>query len=241
MRPIKVIYYSIFILLFITPASLWGQDLHDRDFSDTTHIEQKSFSKEKVESLKSKRDFTYDVENRKSEGFVDSIKNFLSYILYLIFRNIDLSPDSPWTIAVYILGAGLIVYLIIWFNKSDSMWVFSRNRGNIQEYEIENEDIHSINYEKEIETALSNKQFRAAIRLLYLRSLRDLSEAHKIEWSDGKTNYDYYLEIENSAMRNAFADLSLQFNYVWYGNYTPSMEIFRHAEEKYQTLKKQLE
>ena len=220
---------------------MWGQKSGFQEFADTTHVEQKSFNLDKVESLKSEKDFIYDVEKRKSDGILGNIKDFLALLIYLLFKNMDLSPDSPWAIVIYILGAALVVYLIIWLNKSDSMWVFSRNRGNIQDYEIKHEDIHSINYEEEIQFALKNKQYRAAIRLLYLRSLRDLSEANKIKWSDGKTNYDYFLEIESGEMRNAFADLSMQFNYVWYGNYTPNMEIYSHAEEKYKTLKKQLE
>lgn len=65
--------------------------------------------------------------------------------------------------------------------------------------------------------ALEKKDFKTAIRILYLMILKDLSLQGKIEWKREKTNSQYVREMRGKEGFREFRDLTRSFEYVWYG------------------------
>jgi archaellum biogenesis ATPase FlaH len=81
------------------------------------------------------------------------------------------------------------------------------------------DNIQEINFEKLIHDAIGKKQFRLAVRLSYLLLLKELSIKDLIAWSPEKTNYEYLKEIKSNDIRDQFAQNSLMYEYVWYGDF----------------------
>ena len=65
------------------------------------------------------------------------------------------------------------------------------------------------------------------MRLLYLQTLKQLSDANHIDWQPSKTPSQYVREYGNKA----FAELSSHFVRVRYGNFEATEELFQEMKE----------
>lgn len=80
------------------------------------------------------------------------------------------------------------------------------------------ENLEETDLERFKREALEKKDFKTAIRILYLMILKDLSIQNKIEWKREKTNSRYVREMRGKEGFNEFRDLTRSFEYVWYGD-----------------------
>ncbi len=99
----------------------------------------------------------------------------------------------------------------------------------------ENTSIESI--EDLINKAERSDEYRLAIRLHYLKSLRMLDTAKAINWRSGKTNHDYLLEIKDNNLKEKFDDLSYIYEYSWYGQFEiNSLEQYHKLRDPFHSL-----
>ena len=73
-------------------------------------------------------------------------------------------------------------------------------------------------YEKLLQTALQQGDYRMIIRMRYLIVLKTLDERKKIKLETGKTNRSYARELKGS-LKEPFTQLVRLFEKSWYGNY----------------------
>jgi len=74
-------------------------------------------------------------------------------------------------------------------------------------------------FDKMIRQATEAGNFRLAVRYQYLKSLHALALQQRISMAADKTNYQYVQEIANAGLRNDFASLTLNYEYIWYGEF----------------------
>jgi hypothetical protein len=90
-------------------------------------------------------------------------------------RKYNKLSDQSWFQGMlwFIVIGGFLAFVIMYL-VNRNVQLFRRPGKNIPtgEEEVETEDIFSINYQKEIDKAAANKNYRLAIRLMFLRSLR---------------------------------------------------------------------
>ncbi len=65
--------------------------------------------------------------------------------------------------------------------------------------------------------ALTNKNYRVAIRLYYLMIIKELSAKNLIKWKLDKTNRDYLSEMSSHTSFPDFRSITRTFDKVWYG------------------------
>jgi hypothetical protein len=104
---------------------------------------------------------------------------------------------------------------------------------NIKEEHIENIDLDQF-----IKDALAQRDYRMAIRYMYLRTLKQLSWHQLIEWHFDKTNSDYYREIENPSIKENFKKVSYLYDYVWYGEFPLDENGYQSAVKDFDSLTK---
>ena len=75
------------------------------------------------------------------------------------------------------------------------------------------------------------------MRLLYLRSLKQLSDNGLINWQINKTNTDYISEIADNTQREAFKQLTLQFEYAWYGDFLINGDNYKRINQLFGNFK----
>jgi len=119
--------------------------------------------------------------------------------------------------------------------------VFRRKSLNAEvPYHESLENIHEINFDDELERAINQHNYRLAVRLLYLKCLKQLSDAELIRWQIDKTNNAYITELNNPAQREVFKTLTLQFEYAWYGEFPIDAAVFKNINALFMDFKKSI-
>ena len=97
--------------------------------------------------------------------------------------------------------------------------------------EVEEEVITSeSDLESLIKQALQAGNYRLAVRYKYLQTLYKLAAKKMVELAVDKTNYQYVREISNQNYQNDFAALTLNYEYVWYGEFEIEANIYKRIE-----------
>ena len=86
-----------------------------------------------------------------------------------------------------------------------------------KEEELATEDIFAINYQKEIDKAAQQGNYRLAVRLLFLRILKNLSQKNIIRYTQDKTNLDYLVQLHATRYYSDFFRITRNYEYSWYG------------------------
>lgn len=137
-----------------------------------------------------------------------------------------------WALAFVFIG--FIIYKLF-FGEN----FFTRNRSykNISDTPKEENSISdSSAYDRLIAQAAINKNYRLAIRYLYLQTLQKLTSSGLLQFSPDKTNYQYVAELEGKPYQNDFAALTLHYEYVWYGRFDLSEEMYNRLVAGYKSF-----
>ncbi|QNE40331.1 DUF4129 domain-containing protein [Hymenobacter sp. NBH84] len=146
-----------------------------------------------------------------------------------------------WRYVFYALFLGALVFVILKLLQVDITGAFGRNpRRAALAYDTEAEDIHALDFPTLLAEAETAGNYRLAVRLGYLQALKQLTDAGHLEWQPDKTNLTYEHELPAGPLRTAFAEVSRQFEYVWYGELTLTPEHYAHTRGSRQALLAQL-
>ena len=95
-------------------------------------------------------------------------------------------------------------------------------------------------YNMLIKAAEVEKDFNLATRYLYLQTLRRLGDRDLIQFSADKTNYAYVKELTGKPYQQAFASLTLNYEYVWYGKFSISENRYVQLKEEFISFNKKM-
>lgn len=228
--------YVFFIILF---TCLFGQSGRLSAFhqiaDDTTHIDQKSFNNTQLEAFKADKDFQYKELSQAGLSWWDRFKLMIGLWLSQLF---SAGGGSPFLkILIYTLCALAVIYVVLKLLKIDIRHIFYRSaRKSRLQYHSIDDDIHAMDFDTLIKQAVSNNNFREAVRLIYLAALKQLSDHDHLHWKIGKTNHEYMDELSGTAFKEEFDQLSYYFEYSWYGQFTVSRTLYADVSKKYQSL-----
>jgi hypothetical protein len=143
---------------------------------------------------------------------------------------------------VWFLIVGSFVAILIWFLASSNIQLFRRRAVVIEDQEevLSEEDIFNLNYEKEIQKAVAAQNYRLAVRLWYLRILKEMADKNLIQYKHEKTNQDYLNQLYESAYYRDFFRLTRDFEYTWYGKFDLSAEAYTLIQNDFSAFKHQL-
>jgi len=211
---------------------------------DEALIELKKFDAKKIEAYKQQDAFIYVIEKRELttlekiwNWFKRTIKKVLSYIFD------DISPVVGFLRILlralpYII-AGLVLFLIIkFFLKVNARNILEgKTAKSIVNLSDEEELIKDKDLPKLIQVAISDENYKLAIRYYYLLLLKNLYEKELIFWQQEKTNEDYIRETaSNNRLNNDFEKLTYLYDYVWYGEFIIDKEKFLQAEANFKKV-----
>jgi len=146
-------------------------------------------------------------------------------------------------VSVWALIVGAFLAALVWYLVSSNIVIFAKSQKTImpgnEDDEIE-ENIFRINYQREIEKAMTAENYRLAIRLMFLRLLRDLSNKNLIHYKPGKTNFDYLSQIFSTGYYHDFFRLTRHYEYVWYGKFDVGQEAFGAIKNDFENFDRKL-
>jgi len=195
-------------------------------YPDTLKRELRSIVYDSVQAVNSDKGFYY-------KRYMDSLLRTTQLKVRKPRRNVDLSGadffSSIFGVIFWIIAIGLFGYLVYRLFLSNSS-LLSRNRKNIASDIAIVEEENANDPDSLLRNAIKSGNYRLGVRYLYLQSLKRLSEKKFIEINTNKTNYEYVTEIRKHKFANEFASLTLQYEYVWYGEYPVDERLFEQIQ-----------
>ena len=141
----------------------------------------------------------------------------------------------------FLIIGGFITFLVIYLmNSNVGLLRRTRTIHTEAEDEPEMDNIFAINYQREIDKAIAAGNYRLAVRLLFLKLLRQLSDKNVIQYKQDRTNFDYLMQLSNTGWYNPFFRLARSYEYIWYGKFDIDDRQFDTIKNEFTTLERQL-
>ncbi|MDH7463030.1 hypothetical protein QEG73_17170 [Chitinophagaceae bacterium 26-R-25] len=224
-----------------------------RKFSVTT------ISPSLIDSLKKDKDFWYAsaVEKFKAKQkaylrFADSIKRVNADKPEPASKpDESFEDDSPRIINIgpglqyLLLGAAILIFLgaLVYFLSSNKVGFFAPSNKNIDDQPEETdlgENIFILPYQDLLNKAVKDKNYRLATRILYLQTLKLLSENGIITFKPDYTNIHYLMQLNNTSYYNDFFRVTRHYEYVWYGKFEVTPEMYEKISRDFSTMQKKI-
>jgi hypothetical protein len=218
-------YLALLLLLTISCPGVMARDKEVP--RDSTSISVRSFDAAAIERYKQDPKFQYD----KLAEPVSSLWQRIWRAFWDWVDQITSTRAGRITLRTVLIAVGIaILVFFIWKLFGDRTKLFGGKGSKGLDYEIGEENIHSISFDEAIREALSSGNYRLAVRLVYLQSLKLLSDRSLIAWNPGKTNSAYVQELRAHPSHNAFRELTLAFESAWYGGIPVSKAHFEELD-----------
>ncbi|MFZ9387748.1 MAG: DUF4129 domain-containing protein [Chitinophagaceae bacterium] len=214
-----------------------GMRFRDKSTADSFRVHERGLPEGYSENLKKDRDFWYAdtvfrKEEKKSETQPKQRKEYT-----------PLGQRSWVQTLLWILIIGGFAGAIIWYLAESHVGIF-RKKGTLGEGfktgDEMPEDIFAINYGAEIEKAAARGHYRMAVRLMFLRLLKKLSQKEIIQYKQDRTNFDYLMEVHDSPYYSRFFRLTRHFEYSWYGHFEVDHETYRVIAEEFSRFENEI-
>lgn len=144
-----------------------------------------------------------------------------------------------WIIIIGAFAAAIMYYL-----ADSNVGLFRRRRtpaASAEDGEGEiPEDIFAINYQKEIDKAAANGDYRLAVRLMFLRLLKSLADKNIIQYKQDRTNLDYLMQLHPTKYYQSFFRLTRHFEYTWYGHFDVAGDTYNIIAHEFNQFDKEV-
>ncbi len=189
---------------------------------DSILLYKRNMPAEKIKKLKEDDNFWYaDKEFTRKEKQQE-----------LKARNEDYVPllrRSWFQTLLWLVIIGAFAAAVMWFLASGEVGLFrkrSREMPAAGDDEAMPEDIFAINYQKEIDKAAGQGNYRLATRLMFLRLLKNMAERNIIRYKQDRTNLDYLFQLQGSQYYDGFFRITRDYEYAWYGLFDVNEEAY---------------
>jgi hypothetical protein len=209
--------------------------------SDSSTINVRKFDSTALKSYNKQAEFNYT----EDESGPSLWTRFWRWFWHLFARTNKSTAGSLAALLLtcleYLLIAAAVAGVVLFIIKMigvDVANIFRKKASPIiMSYTESIENIHEIDFDAQIEKAVSLHNYRLAVRLLYLKCLKQLSDAALIQWQPEKSNNAYINELSNTEQRINFKLLTRQFEYVWYGEFAIDTTIFKNINTAFQKFR----
>ncbi|MEQ9404034.1 MAG: DUF4129 domain-containing protein [Cyclobacteriaceae bacterium] len=210
--------FLFFLFILISSFTSGSNELTLRQFDDeamTTYSESGAFS--------------YMELRVRPPSIWQRLQWWFGNLLAKIFSN----PNAPWLSDLIFYGllflvVGVAIFYIVKLRYGGGIISNSRHfhSGNVPAID----SVKTTDFDSLIEDSLKAKNFKLAIRYIYLKSLAFLAEKELVRLKDWKSPYDYEKELSTDLIP-VYRDLSQLFEYVWYGDFNAKEADFRKGSE----------
>jgi hypothetical protein len=203
--------------------------------SEKFNLELRLPSKNLLNKYKNDADFDYENRLEDKEDWIAKITNWINEQLQ------SLRYSKTYSTALDIFYYALVVFaliVILWgLLKSERGFLFFRKSIN-NEIKIteQKEDIEQLNFDELIKAAIESKNYKLAVRYLFLKSLKMLADKEIINLKKDKTNLQYLFEIKNKKLAEAFRNAAYRFEWIWYGNFPIDENLMNVSENDFKKL-----
>ncbi len=208
-----------------------------REYSDSFTVKERQLPASYKDQLKNDDDFWYakKIPETKKEKQNDPQERNNVYVPV---------GERTWLqTLIWIIIVGGFAGAIRWYLADSNVGLFRKKNvtsdtGNIGEEEMP-EDIFAINYQKEIDKAVGQGNYRLGVRLHFLQLLRMLADKNIIQYKQDRTNLDYLMQASSTRHYTSFFRLTRHFEFAWYGHFEVDEPAYRQIEEQFRQFEKE--
>lgn len=169
-------------------------------------------------------DFQYVVPKQYSakKSWIEKLRSWKNE---LIRKFQQMQSSRTFQIILMVLGFIALAYFF-------SNLGFRRRRNQINEENINELDklykkvLVEDTFLMELNKMEATGTYREAIRWIFLRYLAVLEKNDHIQWQSGKTNLDYYREINDPGLKTEFMEIMKTYNLSWFGYHELEQEDY---------------
>jgi hypothetical protein len=131
-----------------------------------------------------------------------------------------------------LLGSILLfaLYKIVLVNKLYMFYSSPPGESNADDAEL---DIQQVDFEEKIHAAIQAKNYRDAVRYMYLKALKLADEQGLIQFQVHATNQEYVQQMQHHPQGRHFRMLTRAYEYTWYGGFEVSAAQFERLKEDF--------
>ena len=145
---------------------------------------------------------------------------------------------------LWVLVVGGFIAVLIWFLIASDVRLFRKSPAPIHNTEdneeLTTDNIFDIDYEMGIQKAILSNNYRMAIRLMYLQTLKELAIRNIIQYKQQRTNSEYLMQLFNTIYYKDFFRLTRNFEYSWYGKFEVTKPSFEVIKTEFSSFKQQM-
>ncbi|MDZ7900189.1 MAG: hypothetical protein U5N85_19475 [Arcicella sp.] len=162
-----------------------------------------------------------------------------------VFQGFDI-PVWIFTLLKWLFYGVLLFGVLMLILKGNFNFSFTPKNNKVDEIISETtaiesaEQLKSIGYEDQIQRAEEQGNYRLAIRLYYLWTLKKLIDGDLIQFHIKKTNRDYCQELAGKTVFDDFSQCTQYYNYVWFGEFNVDNSMYAKIKIQFKTLLNQL-
>lgn len=202
----------------MVPLLVQAQDQVNELPADSSEITVRTMDADTFRELTNNRDFEYNEIPENPDSLWSRIRAWLFQLIGKIF-------ESRWAsvfirIAFVGIFAAILLAIInqILGGKLTTSFTGKKSDKDFS-MNITEEKLHQQDYDELLQSALAKKNYKDAVRILYLKALRELTKAELITWKADKTNSDYLRELSSHPAKSSFSRLTYFYEYVEYGDF----------------------
>jgi len=215
---------------------------------DTTHhvtnaepTQINKVSESKREQFRNDLDLQYDVEARNDVGWLQRLKYWFNRQMRKLFGNSNVrSGWSLMRVLALLAVSGLAVY-VLWKMRLNRVFSESPRSSMKMSFEEIEENLLDVDIDERIDRAVKSGQYRKAVRLYYLKTLKLMTGEELIDWEINKTNSDYRYELRGSGFEGGFDEITSVFDYVWYGEFPIDKSSFEGFKKSFVQFHKNIQ
>jgi hypothetical protein len=212
----------ILCLVLNAPHSL---PLHAQE----TRVQEQLWTDEDWEKSREGLDYSTEQKKKKEKQQQPQEANQERNIAEFLMR---LTNSKVFKILSIVIIIGLLVFIIIRLIKTSSSGKGKRVPNlNVQQalLDIEN-DLPDADLSRLLNMTIDAKDYKSAVRILYLHVIQQLHTHRHIAWKKDKTNNDYVREMRSHSGYQSFRDLTLLFEVIWYGDTDINEGLYNKVE-----------
>ncbi len=141
-----------------------------------------------------------------------------------------------WILAIIFIS--FIAYKVLYKND-----IFQRKKNKMLSEDAEDslEDLQNVSeYDALIANAEAKPDFNLAVRFLFLKTLKSLTDSGFVTFTIEKTNKEYLKEMAESGHAKEFEEVTRIYEYVWYGKHPIEEDHYLKLKELYYLFNKKI-
>ncbi len=225
-------------MFFNESSETYSDRPDDKAQPDSASISVRSFSPDAIDRLKADPDLQYTSEPTVVETLWD---RFLRWLMSLLNSMADTATSTNWgRVMTYVGVLAILIVIVMMLLKVNAFNIFKGNEAAQVPHHVLDENIHEMNFDTLIQEALSGKDYRLAVRLLFLYALKMLSDGNYVHWAQGKTNHDYINELKGGDIKTGFSELNYFFEKAWYGNFAITDMMYARVRSTFDSWRRKV-